>query len=231
MVARGDLGTEIPSEMLPIVQKRMIRTARQMGKLAIVATEMLETMMENNRPKRAETSDIANAVLDGTDAVMLSGETTVGKHPVETVQAMANICETTEKYAAFDYISIKKQADNVPSAIAECVVESANRLDAKLICAATITGSTARLISNLKPNALERIDNLCESQYADPAHADIKHRRKPFRTGDPADFYDNADQCDCPDKSEQEISDRTFQNDQADWCVASGNQYKDHTVV
>ena len=86
MVARGDLGTEIPSEMLPIVQKRMIRTARQMGKIAIVATEMLETMMENNRPKRAETSDIANAVLDGTDAVMLSGETTVGKHPVETVQ-------------------------------------------------------------------------------------------------------------------------------------------------
>ena len=162
MVARGDLGTEIPSEMLPIVQKRMIRTARQMGKIAIVATEMLETMMENNRPKRAETSDIANAVLDGTDAVMLSGETTVGKHPVETVQAMANICETTEKYAAFDYISIKKQADNVPSAIAECVVESANRLDAKLICAATITGSTARLISNLKPNAL--ILGLCPDE-------------------------------------------------------------------
>ena len=77
----------------------------------------------------------------------------------------------------------------------------------------------------------ERIDNLCESQYADPAHADIKHRRKPFRTGDPADFYDNADQCDCPDKSEQEISDRTFQNDQADWCVASGDQYKDHHMV
>ena len=162
MVARGDLGTEIPSEMLPIVQKQMIKTCRRLGKIAIVATEMLETMMENNRPKRAETSDIANAVLDGTDAVMLSGETTVGKHPVETVQAMANICETTEKYAAFDYISIKKQADNVPSAIAECVVESANRLDAKLICAATITGSTARLISNLKPNAL--ILGLCPDE-------------------------------------------------------------------
>ena len=162
MVARGDLGTEIPSEMLPIVQKQMIKTCRRLGKIAIVATEMLETMMENNRPKRAETSDIANAVLDGTDAVMLSGETTVGKHPVETVQAMANICETTEKYAAFDYISIKKQADNVPSAIAECVVESANRLEAKLICAATITGSTARLISNLKPNAL--ILGLCPDE-------------------------------------------------------------------
>lgn len=162
MIARGDLGTEIASEMLPIVQKRMIETVREMGKIAIVATEMLETMMENNRPKRAETSDIANAVLDGTDAVMLSGETTIGKHPVETVQAMADICEVTERYAEFDYISSKKQADNVTSAIAECVVESANRLDAKLICAATITGSTAKLISNLKPNAL--ILGLCPDE-------------------------------------------------------------------
>ena len=96
MVARGDLGTEIPSERLPIVQKDMIKTCRRMGKICVVATEMLETMMENARPKRAETSDIANAVLDGTDAVMLSGETTIGKHPVETVAAMAKICEVTE---------------------------------------------------------------------------------------------------------------------------------------
>ena len=162
MVARGDLGTEIASEMLPIVQKRMIETARDMGKIAIVATEMLETMMENSRPKRAETSDIANAVLDGTDAVMLSGETTIGKHPVETVKAMADICEVTEKYAQFDYISCKDHADNVQGAIAECVVESANRLDAKLICAATISGATARLISNLKPNAL--ILGLCPDE-------------------------------------------------------------------
>ena len=162
MVARGDLGTEIASEMLPIVQKRMIETARDMGKIAIVATEMLETMMENNRPKRAETSDIANAVLDGTDAVMLSGETTIGKHPIETVKAMADICEVTERYAQFDYISTKDHAESVQNAIAECVVESANRLDAKLICAATITGSTARLISNLKPNAL--ILGLCPDE-------------------------------------------------------------------
>ena len=81
MVARGDLGTEIPSERLPIVQKEIAKTCRRMGKICVVATEMLETMMENARPKRAETSDIANAVLDGTDAVMLSGATTVGKHP------------------------------------------------------------------------------------------------------------------------------------------------------
>lgn len=153
MVARGDLGAEIPSEMLPIVQKRMIQTCRRMGKICIVATEMLETMMENMRPKRAETSDIANAVLDGTDAVMLSGETTVGKHPIETVAAMAKICETTERFAEFDYAFENKKLDDVTSAIANNVVESANRLDARLICAATMSGHTARVISNLKPNA------------------------------------------------------------------------------
>ena len=153
MVARGDLGTEIPSEKLPIVQKIMIKTCREMGKVSIVATEMLETMMENSRPKRAETSDIANAVLDGTDAVMLSGETTVGKHPVETVEAMARICEVTEQYADFDYLKQYRSTD-VPTAICESVVDSANHLNAKLICASTISGTTARIISNLKPNAI-----------------------------------------------------------------------------
>lgn len=153
MMARGDLGTEIPSEMLPIVQKQMIKTCRRLGKIAIVATEMLETMMENNRPKRAETSDIANAVFDGTDAVMLSGETTIGKHPVETVAAMANICETAEKYAEFNYSDENERVVDAQSAIADAVVDTTKRLNAKLICAATISGSTARVISNLKPKA------------------------------------------------------------------------------
>lgn len=153
MVARGDLGAEIPSEMLPIVQKQIIQTARRMGKICIVATEMLETMMENMRPKRAETSDIANAVLDGTDAVMLSGETTIGKHPVETVAAMARICETTEKFAEFDYASRNTKLYDKTAAIANNVVETSNRLDVKVVCAATMSGFTARLISNLKPNA------------------------------------------------------------------------------
>lgn len=150
MVARGDLGTEIPSEMLPIVQKDMVKTCRRMGKICIVATEMLETMMENMRPKRAETSDIANAVFDGTDAVMLSGETTIGKHPIETVRAMANICETAEKYAEFDY---EPTENNITTAIARSVVDSVDILNAKLICAATMSGKTARVISNLKPNS------------------------------------------------------------------------------
>lgn len=153
MIGRGDLGTEIPSEEVPHAQKKMIQICRDMGKVVITATEMLETMMENSRPKRAETSDIANAVLDGTDAVMLSGETTVGKHPIETVKAMADICEVAEKYVDFDYTSSTKLVDDIPTAIAENVVESANRLSAKLICAATISGTTARIISNLKPKA------------------------------------------------------------------------------
>lgn len=155
MVARGDLGTEVPSEMVPIYQKQMINTCRRLGKISIVATEMLETMMSSNsiRPKRAETSDIANAVLDGTDAVMLSGETTIGKHPVETVAAMASICETTEKYASFDYAFDIESLDNITKSIASNVVLSTNALSAKLICAATISGRTAKVISNLKPDA------------------------------------------------------------------------------
>ena len=153
MVARGDLGTEIPSEVVPIEQKKMIKTCRRRNKICIVATEMLETMMENARPKRAETSDIANAVLDGTDAVMLSGETTVGKHPIGTVEAMARICEVTEKYADYNYVEEMRFVANARDAIATAVVDTANRLNAKLITTATVHGRTARLISNFRPKA------------------------------------------------------------------------------
>ncbi len=151
MVARGDLGTEIPSEIVPIEQKKMVKTCRRLNKICIVATEMLETMMQNTRPKRAETSDIANAVLDGTDAVMLSGETTVGAHPIETVEAMAKICEVTEKYAEYNCIEQVRKVKNVRDAIAVSVVDTANRLNAKLITTATVHGRTARLISNFRP--------------------------------------------------------------------------------
>jgi len=154
MVARGDLGTEIPSEIVPIEQKKMIKTCRRKNKICIVATEMLETMMENIRPKRAETSDIANAVLDGTDAVMLSGETTVGKHPIETVAAMSRICEVTEKYAEYNYMEEMRFVVNARDAIATAVVDTANRLSAKLITTATVHGRTARLISNFRPKSL-----------------------------------------------------------------------------
>ncbi len=153
MVARGDLGAEIPSELVPIRQKEMIKIVRRKNKICIVATEMLETMMDNIRPKRAETSDIANAVLDGTDAVMLSGETTIGKHPIETVAAMARICEVTEQYADYNYIEEMRFVTNARDAIATAVVDTANRLSAKLITTATVHGRTARLISNFRPKA------------------------------------------------------------------------------
>ncbi len=154
MVARGDLGTETCMETLPLVQKDMIRKCREQGKIAIVATEMLESMKKNSRPTRAEISDVANAVLDGCDAVMLSGESTVGKHPIETVKFMADICEVTEASAdfrgKFDYV----KEFGLTQTISTCVVESAELLDAKLILAATVSGFTARKISNLKPNCL-----------------------------------------------------------------------------
>jgi len=153
MVARGDLGTEMQSELVPIEQKKMIQMARKMNKICIVATEMLETMMENIRPKRAETSDIANAVLDGTDAVMLSGETTVGKHPIETVRAMAKICEVTEHYADYNMKGVNHIVTSPRDAIAVAASDTANRLNAKLITTATVHGRTAKMISNFRSKA------------------------------------------------------------------------------
>lgn len=149
MVARGDLGTEIPSERLPIVQKDMIKTCRRMGKICVVATEMLETMMENARPKRAETSDIANAVLDGTDAVMLSGETTVGAYPVETVTYMANIASDAEVHSEnhFGYLGKIGRTE----CIAKSAVDLTNYVDVKAIVAEAISGYSTRMISNFRP--------------------------------------------------------------------------------
>ena len=154
MIGRGDLGSEVPPEEIPALQKMMVKTAREMGKIVIVATEMLETMMENNRPKRAETADIANAVFDGTDAVMLSGETTVGKHPIETVAAMARTCEASEKYADFTgkFALPNNPEENEYIALASSAINCAKIMDAKFIVVETLTGRTARILSNLKPN-------------------------------------------------------------------------------
>ena len=154
MVARGDLGTETCMETLPLVQKDMIRKAREHGKIAIVATEMLESMKKNARPTRAEISDVANAVLDGTDAVMLSGESTVGKYPVETVKFMSDICEATENHSNFEGRFNYRKYFGATQTISTCVVESSKLMNSKLIVAATVSGFTARKISNLKPNCL-----------------------------------------------------------------------------
>lgn len=154
MVARGDLGVEMPMHELPILQKMIVRKCREQGKFCIVATEMLESMKKNARPTRAEVSDIANAVLDGADAVMLSGETTVGKYPADAVKYMANTCENTEMHYDYKHQICCVVKPDITSTIAASVVDSANILDVKLIVAATMSGYTARKISTLKPKTL-----------------------------------------------------------------------------
>ena len=146
---KDHLGNEIPMSLLPIYQKEMIKCARKHGKIAVVATEMLESMKKNARPTRAEVSDVTAAVFDGTDAVMLSGETTMGKYPEETVKYMAEICETAEKFYDNSFSHVK--VNNLSEIVAKGAVECAKEEDIKLIVAHTYSGYTARQISNLKP--------------------------------------------------------------------------------
>jgi len=151
MVARGDLGVEIPMEDLPVCQRKIVELCRKKGKICIIATEMLESMKKNIRPTRAEVTDIANAVYNGADAVMLSGETTTGLHPIEAVSYMAKICEHIEN--SNDNKSIFEHVVDTPmEAISKSVVTTANDLKAKLIVIPSITGNTATLVSNLEPN-------------------------------------------------------------------------------
>lgn len=153
MVARGDLGVEVPMEQLPIIQKNLINKAIEKGKISIVATEMLASMEENPRPTRAEVSDVANAVLDGTDAIMLSGETAGGKYPVETVAMMAKIAMAVEADKKIDNQTKNvKVISNVTETIARSVIEAAKTIDAKLIVASTMSGYTAKKISNKRPH-------------------------------------------------------------------------------
>ena len=152
MVARGDLGVEVPMEELPIIQKEIIRKCRENGKFAIVATEMLASMYENPRPTRAEVTDIANAVIDGTDCVMLSGETTVGKYPKEAVKIMSKICEYTESTIDYTKHTEYKRQIDVSDTIAKLAVDASEYNDIKLIVTTTMTGFTARKVSNLRPN-------------------------------------------------------------------------------
>lgn len=151
MIARGDLGVEVPMQKLPKYQKLIIQKCREKGKFVIVATEMLESMKKCARPTRAEVSDVANAVLDGTDAVMLSGETTIGKFPVEVVTFMAGICKDTEEYYDYDYQFDSEREIDITETIANSVVNAVNVLDIDLIVALTESGDTAKRISNLKP--------------------------------------------------------------------------------
>lgn len=156
MVARGDLGVELPAEEIPLTQKMLIKKANEAGKPVITATQMLDSMIRNPRPTRAEVTDIANSILDGTDAIMLSGETAAGKYPLEAVKTMATIAERTEQ--DLDYKRYLSNMDykgeiTVASAISHASCTSAYELGAAAIITPTKSGSTARMVSKFRPKA------------------------------------------------------------------------------
>ncbi|MCV4232933.1 pyruvate kinase [Virgibacillus sp. LDC1] len=156
MVARGDLGVEIPAEEVPLVQKRMIEKCNLAGKPVITATQMLDSMQRNPRPTRAEASDVANAIFDGTDAIMLSGETAAGKYPVESVLTMSRIAEKAESALNYREMFLKQriaQDTSVTEAISQSVAISALDLNAKAIISSTESGQTARMVSKYRPEA------------------------------------------------------------------------------
>ena len=155
MIGRGDMGVEIPYEELPAIQKGLITKCRLLGKRVITATEMLESMISNPRPTRAEISDVANAVYDGTSATMLSGETAAGKYPVQAVAAMARIAEYTER--EIDYLGRFDRSafriKNTVDAISHATCGMANDVEAKAIVVNTLSGKTARMVSRFRPAA------------------------------------------------------------------------------
>jgi pyruvate kinase len=150
MVARGDLGVELPLEEVPLVQKRAVELSRRWAKPVIVATQMLETMIENSRPTRAEASDVANAILDGADAVMLSGETSVGKWPVETVEVMARIIESTEENGLDRIPALGTRPHTHAGAVSLAAVEIAELLGSKYVCVFTESGDSLRRVARLR---------------------------------------------------------------------------------
>lgn len=156
MVARGDLGVEIPAHEVPHIQKEIILKCNQNYKPVITATQMLDSMIRNPRPTRAEVTDVANAIYDGTDAIMLSGETAAGKYPEEALKTMVQIAETTEAHVDYarhlDYNALKGDK-NVSSAVGSAAVNTAVNLKAACIVAPTISGQTACMISNFRPKA------------------------------------------------------------------------------
>ena len=154
MVARGDLGVEVPPHRVPHLQKKIIRLCNEKYRPVITATQMLESMIHNPRPTRAEVTDVASAIYDGTDCVMLSGETAMGAHPVEAVRTMARIAEATEPYLREEGTATARTAERseVASSVGLAAVATADALGARCIVAPTMSGMTARMMANLRPN-------------------------------------------------------------------------------
>ncbi len=155
MVARGDLGVEMPTEKVPTLQKMIVSQANRRGKLVIVATQMLESMITNPRPTRAEASDVANAVLDGADAVMLSAETASGKHPIRVVETMVRIVEEAENSPNAHYVKMAflaaQEAQDFQNAVSQAAVRASDELAAEAIVVYSTSGNTARLVSDYRP--------------------------------------------------------------------------------
>lgn len=152
MIARGDLGVEIPFVEVPAIQKRLTSTCRMLGKRVITATEMLESMIQNPRPTRAEISDVANAVYDGSSAVMLSGESAAGKYPVEAVKTMAAICEFTEQHTSYSkrFHNYEFHIRNTLDAVSHAICSMAIDVEAKAIVVCSVSGTTARMVSRFR---------------------------------------------------------------------------------
>ncbi len=157
MIARGDMGVEIPMEQLPIIQKSLIKKAMKAGKIAITATQMLDSMIKNPRPTRAEITDVANAIYDGTSAIMLSGETAAGKYPLETLQTMVRIAERTENdinyITRFNRRTTTNLQGNITEAICYATCSTAHDLHSAAILSVTKSGNTARLIAKYRPKS------------------------------------------------------------------------------
>ena len=158
MVARGDMGVEIPAEKVPHIQKMIIRKCNLACKVVITATQMLDSMIRNPRPTRAEVSDVANAVYEGTDAVMLSGETAVGSYPIEAVRMMSQIAEESEKYLDYMFYQRRKVSAenlrNISNTVCYSSVATASDLEAPVIVAPSVSGFTTRMLSKWRPKAL-----------------------------------------------------------------------------
>ena len=195
MIARGDMGVEIPYEDVPVIQKMIIKKALKSGKVTITATQMLDSMIKNPRPTRAETADVANAVFDGTGGIMLSGETAVGKYPVEAVKTMARVAVRAEEainYKKRFFSEDRKSNPNVTDAISHATCTTAHDLNARAILTVTKSGATARNISKYRPNcyiiACATTENLCR-------RLNLVWGVIPILVGDEFDTFELFDKC------------------------------------